>query len=241
MRAIVTSPDDLKAVIAMVSTVVEEAVFQCTSEGITFRGMDPSHVALIDISLPADMFTSYECEEDVQLGIRIEDFNKLIKRATKKDSLELAIVENMLEIKIGDGKIKTYKMRLLNDLGLTQKVPNIPYVSGFDISVAELDKLLGDIEVIADYMLVAVTDGSLTFSGNGDSGDVTAECEFENFTTTDDGRAEYSLEYMRPAIKALGSTVGFASCSFSHNKPIKMIFKLGGVGSITYYLAPRIQ
>ena len=96
MRAIVTSPDDLKAVIAMVSTVVEEAMFQCTSEGMTFRGMDTSHVALIDISLPADMFSLYECEEDVQLGIRVEDFNKLIKRATKKDSLELAIVDNML-------------------------------------------------------------------------------------------------------------------------------------------------
>jgi hypothetical protein len=46
---------------------------------------------------------------------------------------------------------------------------------------------------------------------------------------------------MRPAIKALGSTVGFANISFSNNKPVKIIFKIGGVGSITYYLAPRIQ
>ena len=45
--------DDLKAIISAISTLVEEATFVATAEGITFRGMDPSHVALIDISWPA--------------------------------------------------------------------------------------------------------------------------------------------------------------------------------------------
>ncbi len=237
MRAITTSPDDIKAVVAMVSTVVEEAVFQCTSEGITFRGMDSSHVALIDISLPAEMFETYECPEDVQLGIRIADFSKLIKRAEKKDSLELAIVQNQLEIKIGR---KKYQMRLLADLGLEQKVPNIDYKTHFDIDVMKFDKLLGDVEVIADYMWIISKDGELSFGGKGDNGTVEAETDLENLKSEEDGRSEYSLEYMRPAIKALGSTVGFANIHFSNNKPVKIIFKIGGVGSITYYLAPRI-
>lgn len=240
MRAVISSPDDMKAVIAMVGTIVEEAVFQCTVEGITFRGMDPSHVSLIDISMPNTMFDTYECEEDVQLGVRVEDFSKLIKRADKKDGLEIGIVENQLKIKIGSNKVKTYTMRLLADLGLTQKVPNIPFDNTFDISVAELDKLLGDVEVIADYLQIRVTDGVLAFSGKGDNGDVEADAEFENFVSSEDGRAEYSLEYMRPAIKALGSTVGLASCNFSNNKPIKMIFKIGGSGSITFFMAPRV-
>ncbi|MCH7649413.1 MAG: DNA polymerase sliding clamp, partial [Thaumarchaeota archaeon] len=42
--------DDLKAIISAISTLVEEATFVATAEGITFRGTDPSHVALIDIS-----------------------------------------------------------------------------------------------------------------------------------------------------------------------------------------------
>jgi proliferating cell nuclear antigen len=238
MRAVTTSPDDIKAVVSMVSTVVEEAVFHCTSDGITFRGMDPSHVALIDISLPADMFEEYECETEVQLGIRIADFSKLIKRADKKDSLELEIVDNQLVIRIGR---KKYEMRLLNDLGLEQKVPNIPYATSFDIDVTKLDKLAGDVEVIADYMYIIAKDGAVTFGGKGDSGNVEAETDLENLVSEEDGRAEYSLEYMRPAIKALGTTVGFANVHFSNNKPAKFIFKIGGSGSITYYLAPRIQ
>ena len=45
--------DDLKAIISAISTLVEEATFVANAEGITFRGMDPSHVALIDISWPS--------------------------------------------------------------------------------------------------------------------------------------------------------------------------------------------
>ena len=237
MRAVTTSPDDIKAVVAMVSTVVEEAVFHCTAEGMTFRGMDGAHVNLIDISLPAEMFEEYSCETDVQLGIRINDFSKLIKRAEKKDSLELEIIQNQLVIHMGK---KKYEMRLLSDLGLEQKVPNIDYKTSFDIDVTKLDKLCGDVEVISDYMYFVVEDGAITFSGKGDSGNVEAEVELENLKSEEDGKAEYSLEYMRPAIKALGTTVGFANIHFSNNKPVKIVFKIGGVGSITYFLAPRM-
>ena len=48
--------DDLKAIISAISTLVEEATFVANVEGITFRGMDPSHVALIDISWPNSAF-----------------------------------------------------------------------------------------------------------------------------------------------------------------------------------------
>ena len=36
--------EDWKAIISAISTLVEEATFEATVEGITFRGMDPSHV-----------------------------------------------------------------------------------------------------------------------------------------------------------------------------------------------------
>jgi len=47
-----STSDEWKAIISAISTLVEEATFEATVEGISFRGMDPSHVALIDISWP---------------------------------------------------------------------------------------------------------------------------------------------------------------------------------------------
>ena len=68
-----TGSEEWKAVISAVSTLVEEATFEATVEGISFRGMDPSHVALIDINWPNTAFEKYECDSDIKFGVRIED------------------------------------------------------------------------------------------------------------------------------------------------------------------------
>ena len=75
-----TGSDEWKAVISAVSTLVEEATFEATIEGISFRGMDPSHVALIDISWPNSAFEKYDCDGDIKFGVRIDELSKLIKR-----------------------------------------------------------------------------------------------------------------------------------------------------------------
>ena len=54
--------EEWKAIISAISTLVEEATFEATVEGISFRGMDPSHVALIDISWPNSAFEKYSCD-----------------------------------------------------------------------------------------------------------------------------------------------------------------------------------
>ena len=80
--------DDLKAIISAISTLVEEATFVATAEGISFRGMDPSHVALIDISWPNSAFEKYECDSDIKFGVRIVNFQNLSEEQIKKIALK---------------------------------------------------------------------------------------------------------------------------------------------------------
>ena len=97
--------EEWKAVISAISTLVEEATFEATVEGISFRGMDPSHVALIDISWPNTAFEKYECDGDIKFGVRIDEFSKLIKRADKSNAIEINISDdNMLLVTIGKNK-----------------------------------------------------------------------------------------------------------------------------------------
>ena len=133
--------DDLKAIISAISTLVEEATFVSTTEGISFRGMDPSHVALIDISWPNSAFEKYECDSDIKFGVRIDEFSKLIKRADKKDSIEISISDdNMLLVTIG--KNKKYKMRLIESSATDTPLPKIPYNAKISLTNTEFDKVL---------------------------------------------------------------------------------------------------
>jgi proliferating cell nuclear antigen len=232
--------DDLKAIISAISTLVEEATFVANAEGITFRGMDPSHV-----SWPNSAFEKYECDSDIKFGVRIDEFSKLIKRADKKDSIEISISEdNMLLVTIG--KNKKYKMRLIESSATDTPLPKIPYDAKIELSTTAFDKILGDVQVVSDYLTIKAAESSAEFSGKGDSGEVVINLEKDNeeiqdLTVKEDSDGTYSLEYLNPVVKAVGTTAGTITCEYSSAKPLRIEFKVANIGRIHFYLAPRVE
>ncbi|MCH8860566.1 MAG: proliferating cell nuclear antigen (pcna) [Thaumarchaeota archaeon] len=237
--------DDLKAIISAISTLVEEATFVSNAEGITFRGMDPSHVALIDISWPNSAFEKYECDSDIKFGVRVDEFSKLIKRAEKKDSIELSISEdNLLLVTIG--KNKKYKMRLIESSASDTPLPKISYDAKIELTSSAFDKILGDVQVVSDYLTITATPSKAEFSGKGDSGEVVISLEKDMEELTDisveqDSTGTYSLEYLNPIVKAVGTSAGTVTCEYSTAKPLRIEFKVANIGRIHFYLAPRVE
>ena len=237
--------EEWKAVISAISTLVEEATFEATVEGISFRGMDPSHVALIDISWPNTAFERYECDGDIKFGVRIDEFSKLIKRADKSNPIEINISDdNMLLVTIG--KNKKYKMRLIESSASDTPLPKIPYDTKISLPSSSFDKVLGDVQVVSDYLTIDATEPQAEFSGKGDSGEVNIVLEKSKDELTElnvkaDSSGTYSLEYLNPIVKAVGSSVETITCEFSSSKPLRIEFKVANIGRIHFYLAPRVE
>lgn len=236
--------DDLKAIISAISTLVEEATFVATAEGITFRGMDPSHVALIDISWPNSAFEKYECDDDVKFGVRIDEFSKIIRRADKKDDIRISIEDGKLLVIIGKGK--KYKMRLIESSATDTPLPKITYDAKIVVSSSTFDKILGDVNVVSEYLTISTTNSSGEFSGKGESGEVAItvsmqDDEISEISSEQDSAGTYSLEYLTPLVKAVGGAAGVTTCEFSTAKPLRIEFKVANIGRIHFYLAPRIE
>ncbi len=237
--------DDLKAIISAISTLVEEATFVSNAEGITFRGMDPSHVALIDISWPNSAFEKYQCDSDTKFGVRIDEFSKLIKRADKQDSFQITISEdNMLLVTIGNNK--KYKMRLIESSASDTPLPKISYDAKIELTSNTFDKILGDVQVVSDYLTIKASNSKAVFSGKGDSGEVVIDLEkgmeeITNISAKQESIGTYSLEYLNPIVKAVGTTAGTVTCEYSSAKPLRIEFKVANIGRIHFYLAPRVE
>ena len=211
--------EEWKAIISAISTLVEEATFEATVEGVSFRGMDPSHVALIDISWPNSAFEKYSCDGDIKFGMRIDEFSKLIKRAEKSDGGEINISDDsMLHVSIG--KNKKYKMRLIESSASDTPLPKISYDSKITLSSSRLDKILGDIDVVSDYLSIKTTQKNVEFSGKGDAAEATINLEkdmedVEDISVSQESSGTYSLEYLDPIVKAVGGTADSIICEFS--------------------------
>ena len=237
--------EEWKAIISAVSTLVEEATFEATVEGISFRGMDPSHVALIDISWPNSAFEKYECDSDIKFGVRIDEFAKLINSACVINAIEINTADhNMLRVTIE--KKKRYKTRLIESDASDDPLPKKPQKFKITRPSSTFDNILRDIDVVSDYLIVTTSGSQAEFSGKGDSGEVKINLEKAPDQLTElkvgqDGHGQYSLEYLNPIIKAVGTTVETVTCEFSTEKPLRIEFKVANIGRIHFYLAPRVE
>ncbi|CAI9831564.1 DNA polymerase sliding clamp [Nitrosopumilaceae archaeon] len=233
--------DDLKAVISAVSTLVEEATFEANKDGITFKGMDPAHVALIDLAWPASAFEKFTCDETLNFGVRIDEFSKIIKRSAKTDDITISIEGVMLTVRIG--KQKTYKLRLIESSASETPIPKLDYTAKVVMPHQQFDKCLGDIGVVSDYIDVSVKEGGdVAFMGRGDSGEVEVTIDdIKESSAIKDSKGTYSLEYLNPVVKAVGGSTGDVTFELVDAKPLRIEFKVANVGRIHFYLAPRVD
>jgi len=241
------SPDEWKAVTSAISTLVDEATFEATTEGLSFRGMDPSHVALIDISWPNSAFDGYESDSALKFGVRIDEFSKIMKRADKKDVVEVRVTDDsMLRIRIVNGYVREYKMRLIDSAASSTRLSKLTFNSKVVMSPQAFDKVLSDVQVFSEYVTFNSEKGKVSFLGKGDSGEVDIALEqgtegLEELAVKENSKATYSLDYLSKITKAISTSGGSLIAEYSTKMPLRLEFRVANVGRIHFYLAPRVQ
>ena len=99
-------------------------------------------------------------------------------------------------------------------------LPKIDYDAKISLTASALDKILGDVQVVSDYLTITSNESSATFSGKGDSGEVdialeTGQDEIQELSVKQESTGTYSLEYLNPIIKAVGGSVEAVTCEYS--------------------------
>lgn len=236
--------EDIEIVIKEVSLLSEELTLHIDVEGITIRLMDPSHVALIDVSLPNTMFEKYEVQTELDVGVRAEDLSKMIKMFDKNSSItftyknELLILSNRSE-KYTLGTIEANK----NDTPL----PKIPYDAKVfygpnqDYNTKDFIKTLDKINILSDYVTLDTTNSRIILSGKGDKGEAQTTLERGQVTidVNQDSIGTYSLEYIIPFVKLVKDYS--LAIEYSSRKPLRIEAKIANVGRLHFYLAPRVE
>jgi proliferating cell nuclear antigen len=237
-----------KAVASAVKTLVEEATFEATSEALTFRAMDPSHVALVDLHWPNAAFEKYECDKQFKFSMRVEDLVKLIGRSESKDSVEVSSTEeDAISMKFMNGYKREFTIHLIESTGGTAPLPKLEFDTKATLTKTIFEKVLSDISVVSDQVTITATKDKLSFSGKSDVGQASISLEKNDADVLDlqvatESKATYSIDYLLGISKATGSVSDTLLCEFSTKKPIRLQFALNEQGSrIHYYLAPRVS
>jgi proliferating cell nuclear antigen len=237
-----------KAVSSAIKTLVEEATFEANTESLSFRAMDPSHVALVDLYWPNSAFEKYECDKQFKFSMRVEDLVKLIGRSDTKDSVEISSTEgDAIMVKFMNGYKREYTVHLIDSSTGTAPLPKLEFDTKTTLTKSVFEKVLSDISVVSDQVTIHAAKDTLAFSGKSDVGAASIQLDKTGADVLDlqvkaESRATYNIDYLLSITKAMGNAADTLMGEFSTKKPIRLEFKLNDQGArVHYFLAPRVS
>jgi proliferating cell nuclear antigen len=237
-----------KAVASAIKTLVEEATFDATNEALTFRAMDPSHVALVDLHWPNSSWVKYECDKPFKFSLRVEDLVKLIGRSDTKDSVEISSTEeDAVAVRFTNGYKREFTIHLIESSMGTAPLPKLEFTTKVTLTKTIFEKVLSDISVVSDQVTIQAAKEKLSFSGKSDIGKAAIDLQKNDADVLDlksdaDDKATYSIDYLLNFMKSIGSVVDTLTCEFASKKPIRIEAKLNDQGTrLVFFLAPRVS
>ncbi|MEM1537199.1 MAG: proliferating cell nuclear antigen (pcna) [Candidatus Nezhaarchaeales archaeon] len=244
VKIITQDPKTWRNIIEALSTLIDEAVFTFTAEGVKLRAMDPSRIAMVDLTLAKSYFEDYVCDAETHVGVNLNELGKIMKRAAG-DKLEVEAVEGRLRVTFKGKVRRSFSIPLL-DLGYEElPTPNISFNVEAKMLADAVKEALKDAELVSDYVKVEASINTLSFYASSDRGEASASFVKEegallDLNVKEPSKALYSLSYLSDMMKAAAASE-IVTLRFSTDMPLSLAFEIPQGGKITYYLAPRLE
>ncbi len=248
--------NEWKAIAAAVKTLVEEATFEANSEGLSFRAMDPSHVALVDLTLPNSSWQAYQCDKPFKFSVRVEDLVKTMNRSDPKDSVTIAdsdpdskedASDEGIWVVFENGYKRKFNIHLIESTAGAAPIPKLDLQAKATLTMKIFEKVLSDVNVVSDQVTIQATADKLSFSGKSDVGKASItlaknDADVLELHSEVENKATYSIDYLNSILRALSGVADTVQIQFSTKKPIRTEMSLNSQGAVlAHFLAPRVS
>jgi len=243
--AIIKNVDEWKAVVNAIGDIVEDAMFICNEDGVTFRGADPAHVTLLDVTFPKSSFESFKAQTSF-FGLSVNELKMVLNTTNLGDKIHLQInTSEHLHVSITGSLNMEYNIRLIERTEVNVPIPKINSTSKISINSETLTRIMSSLSKISEFVSIDCSTNKIEFSGRGDSGD--AKINLDNtdpnlydLNSSETTSSSYGLEYMAKIIRDIGRSSKKVNIEYASQHPMHMHFEMPSA-KVEYYLAPRVE
>lgn len=245
-EAEIEDPKILKDSMQVISNLISEGIFQIKKEGIELIASDPAMVALVDFKVLKEAFSDFDIEEEEKIGLNIEDFYSILRRASSSDTISLSVSDSSkLSIVIENESKRKFSLPLLNlDEDDIPDTGDLDFNVIADIKSSALSDGVGDASVIGDSVTFESDGEGITIKAESSSSDVKFNISQDSDAMLDlkgdEAKSMFSLDYLSKIIKAekLSDTV---KVQLGKEYPMRMDFRVPDTLELGFILAPRIE
>ncbi|ELZ31234.1 DNA polymerase sliding clamp [Halorubrum sp. Atlit-8R] len=228
-----------------VSVLVDECKIRLNEEELSIRAVDPANVGMVDLTLEAAAFESYDADGGV-IGVNLARLEDIAGMANSGDLIHLELDEETRKLHIEiDGL--SYTLALIDPDSIRQEpdIPDLDLASEIVVEGAQLDRGIKAADMVSDHIRLRVdeTDEAFFIEAEGDTDDVNLKLDREDLIALTAGPADslFSLDYLKDMNKAIPSDAE-VTVELGEEFPVKLHYGFAeGLGNVTFMLAPRIQ
>ena len=246
MKLTLTEPRYLKDSILIISELVNEVNLKFSKDKIELVAVDPATVAMIIFKLLSSAFSEYSVDKERTIGISLDAFTQILKRAKPTDILTLELDEekNRLTISLKGTTVRTFKLGLLDIDQREQKIPNLKFTVKVATNTLLFTEAIEDMDIIADNLTFSVAQQNFFIQSEGTTSSGKVQISGDEETTIElskeeDQSSRYSIEYLKKIIKA-SKLSNHVTLEFGQDYPLRAEYKVLDRLSLQFVLAPRI-
>jgi len=233
----------LKESVSIISDLVTEGIFKVTPDNIELIAMDPANVAMVVFRLMGSTFTEYDVGKPETLGINLNNFKQVLRRAGANDSITLEVEENKLKITMKGTSTRTFHLPLIDVEEKEQKMPELKFTATITMDSNILNEAIEDADIVGESVNFIAESKRFIVSATGDLNKANIDIdagEGTKITATDKVKSKYSIEYLKKMIQGskLSSKV---KLQFAKDYPLELEYKETNKVQLLFVLAPRVD
>jgi proliferating cell nuclear antigen len=233
----------LKEGVSIISDLVTEGVFKVTPDNIELIAMDPANVAMVVFRLMGSTFTEYEVSKPELLGINLNNFKQVLRRAGANDSITLEVEENKLKITMKGTSTRTFHLPLIDVEEKEQRMPELKFTATITTDSNILNEAIEDADIVGESVNFIAEPKRFIVSATGDLNKANIDIdagEGTKITATDKVKSKYSIEYLKKMIQ--GSKLSNkVKLQFARDYPLEIEYKETNKVQLLFVLAPRVD
>jgi proliferating cell nuclear antigen len=212
--------------------------------------MDSSHVALVNLQLSRDGFSSYRADRPLTLGLSITNLAKVMKLVNTNDSITLKCEDDPTFITIicqnqKADRTTSFNLNLITLDSEHLGIPETNYTSEITMNSNEFTKLCRELYSLSETVTFEISSAYVKFAVDGDVGSGSIMIRTSNEEVDESVKAEeavklsFALRYLNLFNKAysLSSSVRI---SMAADTPLVVEYEVEQLGALKFYLAPKI-
>ena len=228
-----------------VSVLVDECKIRLNEADLSIRAVDPANVGMVDLTLDAAAFESYEADGGV-IGVNLAKLEDFVGMASGDQLVELELDEETRKLKIRmDGLSSTLALIDPDSIRQEPDIPDRDLAADIVLEGAQLDRGIKAADMVSDHVRLRVDADAEAFhiEAEGDTDDVDFTLSTDDLIALTAGAADslFSLDYLKDMNKAIPKDAE-VTVELGEEFPVKIHYAVAeGQGNVTYMLAPRIQ